>query len=237
MNEKGYSLIESSLCLALFLFILIAVFESFGITRSLFFKLKRAEEDNQSALAALDKMRIDLIRAGSGLAPQIRMGLVEGVAIINSELVISRREKECFLLADISPGENRMVLETAAGLSPGREVCVFNDEECEIRTISSILGKTVLVDAPFKAYYSMGESQVAPLDKTFLFFDQKSGSIRRKVNTSSPQPLLDDILFFDFFYHKDVNLAGLNFALINNKEKKYEVYIYPKNVALGLPRP
>lgn len=237
MNKKGYSLIESSLCLALFLFILIAVFESFGITRSLFFKLKRAEEDNQSALAALDKMRIDLIRAGSGLAPQIRMGVVDGLAIVNNALVISRREKECLLLADISPGENRMILEATAGLSPGREVCVFNDEKGEIRTIYSIVGKTVLVDAPFEAYYFMGKSQVAPLDQTFLFFDQKTGSIRRKVNTSSPQPLLDDVLFFDFFYNRDVNLAGLSFALINNKEKKYELYIYPKNVALGLPRP
>jgi hypothetical protein len=237
MKKRGYSLIEVSLCLALFLFILIAVFESFGITRGLFFKLKRAEEDNQTALAALDKMRIDLLRAGSGLARQIRMGIVEGVAITNNALVISRREKECFLLADIAPGENRIVLETAAGLSAGREVCVFNDNKGELKTISSINGQTIFVEAPFEGSYSMGESRVAPLDKTFLFFDQKTGSIRRKVNTSSPQPLLDDVLFFDFFYNKDVNLAGLSFALINNKEKKYELYVYPKNVALGLPRP
>jgi hypothetical protein len=237
MKKRGYSAIESSICLALFLIILLAALESFGITRSFFFRLKRAEEENQTAVAAVDKMKLDLLRAGSGLAPQVRLGTVQGIAIINNALIISSREKTCPLLVDISPGENRIVLETVTGLSPEREVCVFDEEKAEIKTILSIQGKTVLLATPLEASYSATESQLALLESTSLFFDEKTGSIRRKVNTSSAQPLLDGVLYFEFAYEKGLNLAKLSFALKTNKEKKYELSVYPKNIALGLKNP
>ena len=234
MKKRGFSAIESSLSLALFLIIIIAVFESFGITRSFFFKLKRAEEDNQAAMAALDKMKIDLLRAGAGLLQPVRQGAVEGMAINNGALMIYHREKTYSLFEDLSPGENRIVLETAVGLGPGREVCILDEEKAEVKTISSIEGKTIILAAPLEASYSIGETQLALLERTSLFFDEKKGTIRRKVNASSPQPLLEDVFYFEFAYQKELNLAKLSFALKNNKEKKYELWVYPKNIALGL---
>lgn len=234
MKKRGFSAIESSLSLALFLIIIIAVFETFGITRSFFFKLKTTQEENQAAMAALDKMKVDLLRAGRGLLQPVRQGAVEGIAISSGTLIIYSREKTYSFLKDLSPGENRIVLETATGLSPGREVCVFDEEKAEVKTISSIAGKTVFLTTPLEASFSISETQLALVERTTLFFDEKSGSIRRKVNASSPQPLLDDVLYFEFAYEKELNLAKLSFALKTNKEKKYELLVYPKNVALAL---
>jgi prepilin-type N-terminal cleavage/methylation domain-containing protein len=234
MKRRGFSAIESSISLALFLIIFLAAFEFFGITRSFFFKLKNAQEKNQAAMAAGDKMKVDLLRAGSGLLQPIRQGAVEGIAIISNALIIYSREKIYSLPEGLSQGESRIALETAAGLSPGREVCVFDEEKAEVKTISSIERKTIFLTTPLEASYSTSESQLALLERTSLFFDEKNSGIRRKVNASSPQPLLDDVLYFEFAYEKEVNLARLRFAFKNNKEKTYELLVYPKNIALGL---
>lgn len=236
MKKRGFSAIESSLSLALFLIIIIAVFETFGITRSFFFKLKNTQEENQAAMAALDKMKVDLLRAGRGLLQPVRQGAVEGIAISSGTLIIYSREKTYSFLKDLSPGENRIVLETATGLSPGREVCVLDEEKAEVKTISSIAGKTVFLTTPLEASFSISETQLALVERTTLFFDAKNGSIRRKVNASSPQPLLEDVSYFEFAYEKELNLAALSFALKNNKEKKYELLVYPKNIALALKK-
>jgi len=55
-SEKGFSLMESTLALALFLIVVLASLEFFGFTRNLFLKLKDKEETREAALSALDKM-------------------------------------------------------------------------------------------------------------------------------------------------------------------------------------
>ncbi|MEW5901113.1 MAG: prepilin-type N-terminal cleavage/methylation domain-containing protein [Acidobacteriota bacterium] len=67
MEKNGFSLLETLIALALSLLVLLAAFEFLGITRSLFFKLKKAQEQNQAIQTALIKLRIDLLRAGFGL--------------------------------------------------------------------------------------------------------------------------------------------------------------------------
>jgi len=237
MKIRGFSAIEASLCLALFLIILLAAYESFGITKDFFLRLKKAEEENQTAMAALDKMRIDLLRAGSGLLSLIRLQKVEGIGIANNALIISSAEKTFSLLADIAEGQASVPVETTAGLTPGREVSVFDEAKAEIKTISSIDGKSILLASPFETSYSMNETRVALLEKTALFFDEKTGTIRRKVNASPAQPLLEEALYFEFVYEKESNLAKVGFALKNNKEKKHELWVYPKNIGLASTKP
>jgi type II secretory pathway component PulJ len=53
MKRKGFSLLETLITLGLSLLVIIAAFEFFGITRSLFSKLKDAQEKNQAVQAAV----------------------------------------------------------------------------------------------------------------------------------------------------------------------------------------
>ncbi|NIO49355.1 MAG: prepilin-type N-terminal cleavage/methylation domain-containing protein, partial [Candidatus Aminicenantes bacterium] len=49
-SEKGFSLMESTLALALFLIVVLASLEFFRFSRSLFLKLKTKEETKEAAL-------------------------------------------------------------------------------------------------------------------------------------------------------------------------------------------
>jgi hypothetical protein len=237
MKKSGFSAIEASICLALFLIILLAAYESFGIAKDFFLRLKKGEEENQTAVAALDKMRIDLLRAGSGLLSPIRLEKVDGIAIANDALIILNAGRTLSLLEDIYEGQASLSVETTTELSPGREVSVFDETKAEIKTISSIKGNSIALSSPIEASYSMNETRIALLEKTVLFFDEKAGTIRRKVNASPAQPLLEEVLDFEFVYEEEANLAKLVFTLKNNKEKKHELWVYPKNIALATTKP
>lgn len=76
---SGFTLIEALVGLALALFVLSAGVEFFGLALRSFHRLKTREEAGQAALAALDRMRIDLLHAGRGLAEEMATGTVEAV--------------------------------------------------------------------------------------------------------------------------------------------------------------
>jgi hypothetical protein len=238
MKRKGFSAIEASLSLALFLMVLLAAFEFFGITRDLFFKLKNAQEENQTAMAALDKMRIDLLRAGAGLLEPVRQGVIEGIATEGHALVVTRSARTFSLVQDLPPGESRISLETTTDLGPGKGVCIFDGGKTEVKTVTSVEGKSIHLDTPLEGSYSKDETKLALLERTSLFLDDSKSCLRRKVNASSPQPLLDNALSFEFGYDGQGNLARVSFAVKSNlrkrKERKYELLVYPKNLSLGL---
>jgi hypothetical protein len=52
------------------------------------------------------------------------------------------------------------------------------------------------------------------------------------VNNSPAQPLLENAAAFKFTYEKNKNLIKLSVALDTNKEKEYEISVFPKNVAI-----
>ena len=67
MTGRGFTLVEFLISLSLLFVIVLAGFGFFVHAQSLFFKLRDAVEDSQDALSAIDKIRIDLMRAGGGL--------------------------------------------------------------------------------------------------------------------------------------------------------------------------
>jgi type II secretory pathway pseudopilin PulG len=78
-RPAGFTLVEALIGLALALFILAAGVEFFGQAERAFLRLRAREEAGQATLAALDRIRIDLLHAGRGLATETDEGLVEPV--------------------------------------------------------------------------------------------------------------------------------------------------------------
>jgi len=79
----------------------------------------------------------------------------------------------------------------------------------------------------------MENSSVILLRQVTLYLDEDKRIIRRKVNASPAQPLLESVTSFEFEYEKDVNLARFGFTLDIDEEKKYETTIFPKNTAMA----
>jgi prepilin-type N-terminal cleavage/methylation domain-containing protein len=234
MGKRGFSLIEILLVLGLSLLIFLAAFEFFGITRSLFFKLKDAEEDNLAIQAALDKLRIDLLRAGFGLELVIRAGVVEGIAA-GSSLVILSQEAGYFLAGACSSGETRVTLEKTSGLSAGGRVCLADEEKAERHLIATLEGNTVVLSDPLENSYDTPAAQLLLLEEVTYFLDERTAVLRRKVNASPAQPLLDNAGLFEFAYVKEDNLVRVKLADKKNMERAHELSVFPKNLGLILP--
>jgi len=234
MRTRGFSLIEFLLVLGLSLLVFLAAFEFFGITRSLFFKLKDAEENNLAIQAALGKMRIDLLRAGFGLELALRAGVVEGITT-GSSLVILSREASYSLAGDCSSGEKRVTLERTSGLNAGSRVCLADEEKAERLTIARLEGNTVVLSEPLKSSYAGADARLLLLEEVTYFLDERTAVLRRKVNASPAQPLLDNAGLFEFAYTEETNLVRVKLADKKNMERAHELSIFPKNLGLILP--
>jgi len=236
MREKGFSLIESLVSLTIFLMITLASLEFFGMTRTIFFRLKKAEETQEGALFAMDKIKIDVLQAGQGLGEPMNLGIVEGIEVKNNALLLRRRELRFSLLKDLPAGETQIFFEDTTDLKPGKEICVFDRNKGETKIISSVNKDSIVLSSPLDFSYLKEESSIFLLEKISLFFEVRKNILRRKVNAAPPQPLLEDVNAFSFSYEKPESLVRISFSLQSQKERIHEISLFPKNLAFVLSR-
>ena len=229
--QYGFSLIESLICLSLFLFILLSSLEFFGLTRKIFLKLKSQQETKLAALTALDKMKTDLLNGGSGISEPIRLGVLEGITENNDALVVFSRERDLPLHDELVSGQTRISLEETKTIKKGRDLCIFNSKKGETKSISSVSQNSIILSSPLEFSYKKEKSRMILLKKISFYLDKET--LRRKVNSSPAQPLLEDAALFAFDYEKISNLIRLCIKLKENKEKEYEASVFPKNTALA----
>nr|NIM58474.1 hypothetical protein [Candidatus Aminicenantes bacterium] len=182
------------------------------------------------------KMRVDLLAGGSGLLEPIELGLLEGISQEEGTLVILSKEKNLSPLNDLLEGQTRIGLQSISEVKKGREICIFNSHKGEVKSISQVDKKSIVLSSPLKYSFLKEKTQVLLLKKISLFLDKDKQILRRKANSSPAQPLLEDTILFTFSYEKATNLASLHLALESNKEKKYEISVFPKNAALAYRR-
>lgn len=233
MSRRGFTTIELLISLSLLLVIVLAGLEFFGQARALFLKLKEAEESEEAALAALDKIRIDLARGGRGLAVPIGMGLLEAVRADPEKLCVLSSGGSYELREDLAQAGTQAVLVSADGLKKGSEICVFDSEKGEVRRVQSVEGTRLTFSAPLENPYSKEAAGLIAVDTTSFFLDRDDSVIRRQVNSSPAQPLLEDTETFHFSYDRLRNLAAIAFTLASHKEKTYELCAFPKNAGLS----
>lgn len=235
MARKGFSLVETLIALGLSLLVVLATFEFLGITRSLFSKVKEAQENRMSVQAALLKLRIDLMQAGFGLNEPLRQGRIEGISVSGTSLLILSLDEAFALHADAFSGERRISLGNTSGLSPGRRVCLAEEDKAEVQTIDILDGATVVLSEPLEATYSAAAGRLLLLKEVGYFLDERSDMLRRKVNSSPAQPLLDFTGLFVPSYDREANLARVCLAGTANQERTYEFSVFPKNIGLARP--
>jgi len=231
--EKGISLMESLLSLSLFFLLFFSSLQFFGLARNSFFKLKGTVTAREGAFLALEKMKIDLLQGGLGLLRPLELGLFKGIEENSKTLIILSKEKYFHLLDNIVPGQTQIHLADTKGMKKTREICIFDSKKGEIRCISSLKGKSITLDSPLNCSFFKEESCIILLKRVTLFFDGKKQIIRRKVNNSPSQPLLEEVISFDFSYSEVSKLLNLRLCFKPEKERTYEISVFPKNVALA----
>jgi len=235
--RKGHSLVEGLVSLSLFLFVVLASLQFFGFARDSFFKLKKANQARENALSALEKIKMDVVQGGLGLTRPIQMGLLEGIAEDSNMLNILSRDKDFILPEELIPGQTRISLETTKGLAKGRDVCIFDSKKGEIKLISSLDKESVVLASPLSFSFRREESRLVQIKKVSIYFEEKKWVLRRKVNNSPAQPLLEDVASFEIDYGGVISTIHVSLTLKSEKEKKHEIVVFPKNLALAFIPP
>jgi len=229
---SGFSLIESLITMSLFLFIVLATMDFYAFTRNKFQKVKEEQETSEAVFSALDKMKTDITEGGLGLLIPAELGVLKAISDSNGSLIVLSREKQLLPCSDLVPGQTRINLVSTSEIRKGRELCFFNSNKAEIKSVSLVERDSIVLSSPIDFSYSKENSSVIMIRKVSLFFDESKQVLRRKVNTSSAQPLLEETTFFGFDYDETSNLLKLSVSTRLNKEKRYEISVFPKNVAL-----
>ncbi|MEE9501296.1 MAG: hypothetical protein V3V48_04430 [Candidatus Aminicenantaceae bacterium] len=231
-STAGFSLIESLLSLSLFLFILVSSFEFFISTRNHFFDLKDDQEVNQAAYATLDKIRLDLCESGRGLIAPQSNGLLESLKVNGDTLIIHSKDKDIPLSSDLVAGQTFIPLSSTAGIKKSQKLCIIDLEKGEVKTITAVNKQGIALSASLNSSYAMEDATVILIRTVSFYLDTDRGILRRKVNASPAQPLLEEVYAFDFIYETTSNIVSLSLILTAKKEKEYEIAVFPKNMAL-----
>ena len=97
----------------------------------------------------------------------------------------------------------------------------------------SVDKESVVLASPIIYSYRQQTAEVYSVKKISFYQDLKSRILRRKVNSSPAQPLLEEVEAVEFSYDAAPNLIKVN--LKTTEEKTYELSVFPKNVDLAIP--
>jgi len=233
MRKGGFTLFECLLGMALSLFVITSSLQFFGLAQKAFFKLKEREEAGQGALAALDKMRIDLLHAGQGLAGEMALGLVEAARATEDELRTIALEKPLKLSGTAHAGDTRLTLASTADIASGQGICFSDGSAGEVRTVASVARGAVILGEPLERGYSPDTAAISLLESVSYFLDGPAGILRRRVNSGSAQPLLENIAAAIWTCDPGTRLVHVRLELSVEGERPHETTVFLKNLALA----
>jgi hypothetical protein len=124
-------------------------------------------------------------------------------------------------------------LQDTRSLKKKRKLCIFDKNKGEIKNISSVDPKSCLISTPLIYSYKKDEVSIVLLRELKFYLDETKAILRRKVNSSPAQPLLDDTSGFWCSYDETANLVHVRIRLKNTKENIHEIFLFPKNTALS----
>ena len=232
-TQKGYTLLESLITLALFSFLFLAGLSFLNSAKVHFHGLKDEYEAGESLYASCDRVRLDLEAAGAGLENPLRLGLLPGVSDTNDRLLIRIGEPALVLPADLQPGQTRITLADTSPFKKGRLACVFDDTGGEAVTVASVDPQSIVLTQPLQRGYPAADAWLVLVRTVEIYLDQSSGILRRKVNTSPAQPLLEETGAFQCRYDQITHLTRISIQHEPSKEKNHAFSIRPKNLVLA----
>jgi prepilin-type N-terminal cleavage/methylation domain-containing protein len=233
VRKAGFTLIECLIGMALSLLIIVSSLQFFGQAQKAFFRLKEREEAGQSALAALDKMRVDLLHAGRGLAGEMAHGLIEAVRSTEDELLTTSFDRPLTLSGTAHAGDVRLLLASTADISSGQEICFRDGREGELRSVKSVEHGAVILEQPLERDYSPDTAALSLLENVAYFLDGPARILRRRVNAGSAQPLLENAAATIWNYDPEARLVRVRLELSVEGARPYETTVFLKNPALA----
>jgi len=234
-RRAGFSLLECLLSLSLSLLILISALEVFAQSKRVFNRLKETQETALAAAVALEKIKEDLEIAGAGLFSEPLELNFAPLQTSSSGILMFSKEEELELVSDINPGQTQATIELKSGLSSslrkGRALYLEDEVKGELTYLTAVSGNILYFSPPSKNSYSVSQGRVLLLEKVEIYLDQKQKIIRRKVNDTSGQPLLEEVSKLEANYDLLSNFIQVKLTTESGgKRNENKLVLYPKNL-------
>lgn len=235
-GPAGFSLLECLISLSLSLLILVSALEVSVQARRVFVKLREAQEKDLGLAVALEKMREDLETAGAGIPKLLSGAGLSPLQVNGQTLAIFAADGKTRLLADISLGQGFLIVEVNAALSSilkkGRALYLTDGNSGELTYITSVSGNRLVVSPALNTAFEAARTDIIVLEKIELYLDRQQKILRRRVNSTTGQPLLEGAEGFAILYQAESNLASLTISIESGgKLHEYELVMYPKNLS------
>ncbi|MBP6909298.1 MAG: hypothetical protein KBC18_02600 [Candidatus Saccharicenans sp.] len=231
----GFSLLESLISLSLSLFILVSALEVMTQAKRIYSRSQSEQEAALGAAVALEKIREDLERAGAGLEGHRPETDCWPIKVANSVITMYSGDITIKLAADIEAGQTSALVILWPGsdskLRAGRTMLLAGQNQVELVEITGVMNNRLFVSPAFSSSFRAAESAAYLLETVEFYLDSKQPILRRKVNGTSGQPLLEEVSSFEPAYDQLSNLVSIRLGTGSKKEKSYEFLFYPKNTA------
>jgi type II secretory pathway pseudopilin PulG len=230
------TLIECLLSLAFLSFLLAAGMGSFALAGRMFARIREAQEERQAVMAALDKVKYDARRAGEGLAElNAAAAGLQSIRISATGLEIVFAEQAFTLEEEVPAGAWSIRISAASyiGFSAGREMIVGDPAAAETFTISSVSGHELNLDHAAQVPHPAGGTSGALLERVLYSLDGPKGTLRRRVNGSTAQPVMEGVKEAVFEYDAASNIFMTRLVSSSKGELTDGFSLFIKNA--GLP--
>lgn len=232
-SRRGFTLIESLIGMLVFFMVICGSLEFFGTSTRVFSRLLGRQENRQAAWAALERIRSDIREAGSGLARAIRLGVLKGFEQIDDRWILISAAAGPALSAAPAAGATVLAANETDKDWIGRELCLHDGSGGEIAVISGVGEGTLTLAAPLQRIYRAEETELSVLRKTALYLDSGSAVLRRKIDASPAQPLLEEVDTLTLSIDSSGCLFQARLSLSSAPEEFYALKILARNAALA----
>jgi len=232
-NERGFSVLETLISLTIFFFIVLGTLECFLNARSHFLEMKHKHETNQAALSALDKIKTDVSRSGKGLLTLSQLEVLKSITCENNILCIKTNDLEFTSPSSLIQGQTRIFFNDPRQLKKKQKLAFFDSQKGEVKEISSVGSQSCILSTSLSHSYEKDQAHIVLLREIRFYLDKKKDILRRKVNSSPAQPLLEKTSDFLCSYDEMTNLVQIRIIIKNKKEIEHDANIFPKNTALS----
>ena len=142
-------------------------------------------------------------------------------------------EKALTLAADSHAGDTRLPLASTADITAGQQLALREGAAGEVRTVVRVDAGAVIIDAPLERGYSQGNSSLCLIERVTYFLDGTARILRRRVNASPAQPLLEGAAGAEWSLDAAAHLVRIRLELDTEGAHPHEATVFLKNPALA----
>jgi len=130
-------------------------------------------------------------------------------------------------------GSTRLRLASTADIAAGQWISLRDGPAGEVRRIVRVEADEIVLEAPLERSYAPESVETALIETVTYYLDAPAGILRRRVNTSGAQPLVENASAATWTMDPAQPLVRIRLELSVKGVHPHEATVFLKNAALA----